>query len=477
MQADPRRIGRMLGALAITAICGFIGLMAGIVFSFGSTRVVEYPAAHRVAPRPDATPLSVAMVYDVVHGLYPEHGPAWHRAVERRAREAIAATPAEGPVPAAVLDAHDDLAVALDRLHRTEEALAVMDRKAAGVARTWPEPPPATALDAHAPLPALSPDRHAWYRTRANRGTVRIHHGLPRLMRDPTDAEARAEAEAGLADIRASIALNPGAHFGREQWQAYAVAGLLAALDDPTWFTERDLIGQRFDGGPIDRRGHGAYGLPTDTELAAGLDADQRRAARERVPAYPPEAAWIEAVGHGGEPVPFDEPALAMIGMWLYGGGPNPHFALSLGLLMERIEQPYVAWAAYARALEMPERFGPARQWLEPRCRERLAALTAELGQTEDELRAAYDDERARGEAFRAAQAAFEAGLDDPLAAGALDPFFAGREPIRTPPDRADRAFVKVSGLDDRWTLLAFALWGAALGAWLAGGRLRARAG
>lgn len=475
MAPDWRRIGRLLIALLITGICGFVGLLIGVLYGTTATRVIERPAAHRVPPRPDATPLSVAMIYDVVHGLHPEHGAAWHRAVERRARPLVDGAPAEGPVPPDALDAHDDLAVALDRLGRTAEALAIMDRKAARVARTWPEPPPARAVDDPGGLPPLSPARRAWYRTLANRGTVRIHHALGRLMAHPSDAEARAQVEAGLADVRRSIAINPGAHFGRERWQAYAVAGILAALEDPLWFAERDLIGQRQDGGPLDRHGGVASALPTDAELAAGLDPPGRARARERVPRYPPDEAWAEAVGHPGDPVPFDEPALAIIGMWLYGGGPNPHFAFSLGRLMQRVEQPYVAWAAYARALEMAERLGPARAYVVPFVEREMKALAETLGQTADELRSAYEDERARGRAFRAAQAEFEAGLADPLAPGALDPFFADREPIRTPPGQADRAFVKTSGLNDRWTLLAFVLWFAALGAWLAGGRLRAR--
>ena len=46
------------------------------------------------------------------------------------------------------------------------------------------------------------------------------------------------------------------------------------------------------------------------------------------------------------KPVPFDEPALGIIGMWRQGGGANPHFALALGETMLRVGQRYIAWCA-----------------------------------------------------------------------------------------------------------------------------------
>lgn len=468
MGVDWRRVGRFLGALAVTLVCAVVGFLLGALHSTFATAVEERPAAHRVPPRADATPLSLALVYDTIHGLHPEHGPAWHAAVVKRARPIVDGAPSDGPVEAAVLDAHDDLAVALDRLGRPAEGLTVLAAKRARLARTWPEPPAAGESV------TLSPDRRAWYRTYANRGTLRIHAAFPRLMGDPSDAEARAAVQAGLADIRRSIALNPAAHFGRERWQARVVAALLHALENPALPRPYDLIGLRDDSGPLEPLRGYVGALPTDAELAEGLDPMRRTAARERVPHYAPDPDWVAATGHPGDPIPFDEPALAIVGMWLYGGGPNPHFALLLGRLMQRIDQPVIAWAAYARAAELAPRLGPLRRHLEPQIEAELTRLAGELGQTEDELQAAFDAERARGEAFRAAQADFEAGLDDPLAEGALTPFFEGRDRIRTPPGQSDRAFISTSG-GSGGQVLAWVLWCAALGAWLAGGRLRAR--
>lgn len=458
---------RWAKVLALTVGFAAVGFVLGSLHASFATVVIERPAAHRIPMRPGATPLSIAMIYDTVHGLHPEHGPAWHRAVEARARRIIAGAPAEGPASVEVLDAHDDLAVALDRLARPAEGLAVLADKLERLRGTWPEPPPQRAGDG-APL---EPDRRAWYRLRANRGTLRIHLGLPRLMGDPADAEARRLVDEGLADIRASIALDRGAHFGRERWQAYLVAALLKAIDDPWFFREFDLIGLRHDSGPLERPRPGrASGMPTDAELTT-LPEDLRARLRERVPAYLPDPAWAEAVGHPGDPVPFDEPALALVGMWLYGGGANPHSALALGDLMDRIDQPVVAWSAYARAEALIARLGPLRPVHGPHVEAALTRLTEALGQTADELHDAFRAELERGEAYREAQAAFEAGSPDPLAPDALRPFFEGRPDIRTPPGQADRMFVRTEGDDDvRW---AWVSWMAALGAWLAGSRLR----
>lgn len=468
---DGRRVARFLGACAITVVCGIVGFMVGALHITFSTVIEERPAAHRVPPRPEATPLSMALVYDTLHGLHPEHGPAWHEAVVRRARPIVDGAPASGPVDAAALDAHDDLAVALDRLGRPDEGLAVLAQKWTRLAATWPEPPAARGDAVE-----LTPDRRAWYRAYANRGTLRIHRAFGRLMAAPGDAEARADVDAGLADIRRSIALNPAAHFGRERWQAWIVTALLHALEAPALPRAYDLIGLRDDSGPLEPLRGFVGALPTDAELAAGLSPERREAARERVPHYAPDADWAAAVGHPGDPIPFDAPALAIVGMWLYGGGPNPHFALLLGRLMERVDQPVIAWSAYARAAELADRLGPLRGQIEPQIEAASKRLATALGQTEDELQAAFEAERARGDAYREAQAAFEASLADPLAEGALKPFFESREAIRTPPGQSDRAFISTSGSDGA-LILAWVLWCAALGAWLAAGRLRASAG
>ncbi|MEM9702319.1 MAG: hypothetical protein AAF907_07735 [Planctomycetota bacterium] len=84
--------------------------------------------------------------------------------------------------------AYDDLAVALDKLGRREEALQTLDDKVADVG-----------------------DLGA-YETAANRGTILIHAG---------------RYEDGLKEIDRALELNPDAHFGRERIQKYLVEYLV----------------------------------------------------------------------------------------------------------------------------------------------------------------------------------------------------------------------------------------------------------
>lgn len=476
---DPGRRRRVLSALVVTALLGVGGLAASAVHETFATETYQVPAPYLVAPNPGGTALRMAMVYDLVHGRYPEHGRAWHEAQAARAREQIAKADPEGaagPIESAVLDAFDDLAVALDRLGEVDEAVAVMRRKRVLVRRTFPDEPPARVIEPGEAPPAnaeLSPAARAWYRTYANLGTALIHSGLGPAQRG--DVEARERVREGLEQIRRSVALNPSAHFGRERWQAYAVAAILEGLDDPIRTIERDLFGQTWSPIPLfgSRTGWGRS-RPTLADVNAPT-AELRARARRAVRHYDADPTWVEVTG-GPEQVPFDEPTLAIIGMWLYGGGPNPHFALSLNILMRRVGQPYIAWAACARALEMGERFHPdaeMRAAMVSHCEGSMAELADEMGRPEAELRAIYDAERAAGSAYRAAQARFEAeavaeGVDI-LAPGALEVFFEERGPIASPSGAVDVVFVR--GPTQSYPLvmrLAWVLCFAAAGAWLA---------
>jgi hypothetical protein len=106
----------------------------------------------------------------------------------------------------------DDAVVALDRLGRFDEAVALaeqqrsaMDAAAAG-----------TGGGDHAPT---DDDR---YRQLANHGTVLAHRWVAAGAADST-----ADLEAAREAIAAAIELNPDAHFGREAWQLLAIEWLL----------------------------------------------------------------------------------------------------------------------------------------------------------------------------------------------------------------------------------------------------------
>lgn len=89
---------------------------------------------------------------------------------------------------------YDDLAVALDKIGRHDDAIAAMLKKE-----------------------SLATDR---YETAANLGTFHIHKG---------------EFEEGLAHIKRAIEINPDAHFGREVYQQRVVEYVIAnSADDVT---------------------------------------------------------------------------------------------------------------------------------------------------------------------------------------------------------------------------------------------------
>jgi hypothetical protein len=115
------------------------------------------------------------------------------------------------------------------------------------------------------------------------------------------------------------------------------------------------------------------------------------------------EGSWNEdAYTSLNEPPPFDEPALGIIGMWRLGGGANPHFALALAGLMERVDQPLLAWTCYARAAELAERFWPdpaIQAGLLEHCHYRQLNLAARIGRPMESLRADFVARLAGGKA------------------------------------------------------------------------------
>lgn len=105
---------------------------------------------------------------------------------------------------------HDDLAVALDRLGRSDEALA--------------------ALDPH--VLRTSDDRYRYF---ANRGTIEAH----RWIRQSAEPEDLLQLKRAEADIGRAMAINPKAHFGREAVQLE----LLRWLEHPQWETYDPSLG------------------------------------------------------------------------------------------------------------------------------------------------------------------------------------------------------------------------------------------
>jgi tetratricopeptide (TPR) repeat protein len=144
----------------------------------------------------------------VVTDRWPRHGRAYYEKRIREIPSAIERDPLD-------LGLYDDIAVALERLERREEALAWMERKAEALKQ--------------------KPDPEHEYRRLANRGTFLAHAG---------------RYEEGLRDIEAAVALNPAAHFGRESFQVDAMRFVIAAKADPSlWGRETFLSHAGWDYG------------------------------------------------------------------------------------------------------------------------------------------------------------------------------------------------------------------------------------
>ena len=126
------------------------------------------------------------------------------------------------------------------------------------------------------------------------------------------------------------------------------------------------------------------------------------------------EEGWSQnVVTEHQEPVPFDEPALGIIGMWRYGGGANPHFALALGEIMLRVGQRYIAWCGYERAIQLAAGVNPdpdvVRRFV-GHCRRRQASIEQSLPAAEASgLRPRFEAELAFGQRYQQAYQDYEA--------------------------------------------------------------------
>lgn len=434
---------RRLALLAAAAAVGYgVGWAAGAVGHL-LPRSEDYPFLAERAPLPHHIPpvkggaaLRFAMVHDILHERYPRHGKAYYAERVRVTQRKLAALAADDPAAFALTD---DLAVALDHLGHGAEAVELLQVKL------------------HRQEAQKRPERER-YTTYANLGTL--------LVRIP------GRGQEGLDLLRKSIEVNPTAHFGREKWQAQFDAHV---LNRDAAAGRIDAVGNRLDmkvEEALDREqnwiGTG-FGRPTDADFSSGRFFGHELALFEPGldPADP--ARWddlrpirdhITRVGpldsHGARgTVPFDEPTVAIVGIWRNVRGPDAHLALALGETMLRVGQRHLAWSAYERArrlavpggstafhdhcrarqADLEQTFINAPPWTQRQTWQRqFAPLTA--AEVAD-LRPRFEAELAHGEAYQRAYQEYEerqiaAGvpLDDP---SFYDHFHAGREPIASP--------------------------------------------
>ncbi len=481
------RVGRLVVVALAAGAGAFVGLIYAALastsprFLYPSSATEYYPLPHHVPKYPGGLSLRFAMAHDVIHERFARHGPAHYRERNRLTREKLAALAADDP---AAFPLADDLAAGLERLGKSDEAIRVMRDK---LARQQ----------------AKGLNGRDLYTTYANLGTFLIHGHFGKAVAG--DPAARDRLREGLGFVRQSIAVNPEAHFGREQWQAVAVEFLLAAMDDPSVLKKFDLLGNWLDAEAGDQAPWGFtvdsgddYGRPADHEFRSDwhvlgrLAEYARSGARADDPDRWEEIHWLRdyITKVGAERtewkslpipshrtrVPFDEPVLGVIGMWRQGGGANPHFALCLGEVMLRVGQRYIAWTAYERAARMADRFWPdpaLQQFLRDHCKKRQGEIEATLPADEvARLRPRFEEELAYGERYQREYQEYEARR---IAAGVpiadehfYDEFHAGREPIASVPG-PEEWFATVppnrrTGYDV-WRFWAYAVFGAGLSA------------
>jgi hypothetical protein len=417
------------------------------------------PAPWLVPKKAGETALRLAMIHDVLHERFYIHGSAWfehrHAQVER---ELATYDDGSKPKDARYFTLLDDLAVDFDRLGKPAEGIPILRRKL-----DLQQP---LGADGKRPAPAAQ-----FYTTYANLGTLLAHQHLKgALAKDP---EALAGLREGLAFIEQSVAVNPNAHFGRERWQVVTLRYLLHASERPEFLTLCDLTGvewgdpslQPHDGYPYDLlrqlRDDEAFSkrlVNGPRDLVDDQIAEQIRRSIPRVQNYNQE--WIDRCGqYLQDRFRFDEPALAMVGIWTLGSGANPHFALAFAHLMESHQQHQIAWNAYERTSELAQKF-----WSDPviqekllaHCREKQASLEARIKIPAEKLREQHRTELAYGRAEQAAYQTYEAEQiavgKAPLAPGFYADFFRDRKPIASDPGEADTVVYKKSV--ERWVII-----------------------
>jgi hypothetical protein len=136
---------------------------------------------------------------DLLVGRWHRHGDAYYRERIERLGKATALS----------LTDHDDLAVAYEKLGDQTAALAVMERKAQRL--------------------AVAPDADHEYRRLANVGTFHAHAG---------------RYDEALVALRAAVALNPAAHFGREKYQIAVIEVVRQAQQRPALLSDASVLGQ-----------------------------------------------------------------------------------------------------------------------------------------------------------------------------------------------------------------------------------------
>src|SRR5579864_3002151 len=445
------RGGRLIWTLLAAGVAfvpGCIG--SAFLFRTNTGPITEsVPLPHHVPKSPNAASFRFAMAHDVIHERYPKHGSVWYMERERLAREKLKSVPADSDE---AFGLYDDIGTGLDRLGKPAEAIPLLRNK----------------LELHQKRGLSGRDLYTTY---ANLGTFIVHTNMPKAIAG--DSKGKDAVREGIDLLKKSVEVNPEAHFGREVWQIVLAEFLLAASDDPKLMTKFDFVGDRIDQpwGELRTSEHVArfkdrskdsfgrasfFGLGYVDErefqrqwnvIGGNEDRlpevwDNVKGVRDAIMIVGAEEDWKDVpVRSHRSHAEFDDPMLAIIGMWRQGGGANPHFCLCIGEIMLRVGQRRIAWTAYERCKQLASRYWPKpeiQQALRDHCDSRQKEIEQTLPAEEvANLRPNFDDELAYGQRYQKEYQDFEAAK---IAAGAdmhdehfFDEFQQRHKPIASP--------------------------------------------
>jgi len=451
-----------------------------------SPEEAEFPLPHHVPKYPGNVSLRFAMVHDVIHERFPTHGPEYYKARNREARQALEKLQPKpkGEQADQYFRLQDDLGVGLEFLGEHQAAVDLMCDK----------------LKRQEQLGYAGRDLYTSY---ANLGTFLVLWQLSQGFDNVQAAKDRITESTQC--IHKAIDVYSESHFGRESWQVVLEEFLLAVLDKPELLLRYDMLGDRLDSaehfmlprGAFDHTrwywgkdlGYAGQAMPflDDPDREKTMDDSLREHCRACISKVGADEGWASDCKTSlQKQVPFDEPALGIVGMWRMGAGANPHFALALGEIMARVGQWHIAWTAYERAYQMREHF-----WADAKTRERFAQhcrtrqrQIEELEPSEDwdKVRQTFENELAFGQNYQKEYQEYESRrladgsrTDDPHF---YDAFDAGHEPIATPVGTEETVVVRLHGKDNgymSYAVLVAGLFGfaAAYGPWRHGPKER----
>lgn len=253
-------------------------------------------------------------IAEVLAGKWERHSDFFYRDRIERMNAALAADPND-------LAAYDNLAVAYEKLGDQDKAIEAMLRKEKA--------------------------KPGEYTTYANLGTFYLHKG---------------DFENGIRYIEKALAINPDAHFGREEYQLRIAKFLRDTKDKPALRGETNfLFYDPHSAGPATR--------PMQARMrAAGTDAVQSL---------------------GLKPNVFD----GILGMIRFGTGTSPDLYYALADLLHARGDRNLAYRAYQRALELGH---PGREHI----RTAMKELTGRMERQDDIRPKAIARERAEAAAW-----------------------------------------------------------------------------